>query len=68
MDTLNLDTSQPANQETAAERKRLALEAAMIAKADADIAAGRLVDEAEVDSWTRSIGTDHELPVPTSGR
>ncbi len=68
MDTLNLDPSQPANPETAAERKRLAWEAAMIAEADADIAAGRLVDEAEVDAWIDSIGTDHELPVPTSGR
>jgi hypothetical protein len=25
-----------------------------------------LVDEAKVDAWVDSIGTDHELPVPTS--
>jgi len=68
MDTLNRNTIHPATQEAEAQRQRVAWEAAMIAEADADIAAGRLVDEAEVDAWTRSIGTDHELPVPTSGR
>jgi len=36
----------------------------MIAEADADLAAGRLVDEADVDAWIDSLGTDHELPVP----
>ncbi len=40
----------------------------MIAEAEADIAAGRLVDEAEVDSWIDSIGTGRELPVPKSAR
>jgi predicted transcriptional regulator len=51
--------------ETEAERKaRLAWEAAGIAEARADVAAGRLVDAAEVDAWIDSIGTDHELPVP----
>jgi predicted transcriptional regulator len=40
----------------------------MIAEADADIAAGRLVDSAKVKAWIDSIGTDHELPVPYSGR
>ena len=52
----------------AAEQRRIAWEAAMIAQADASIAAGRIVDEAEVDAWIDSIGTDHELPVPYSGR
>jgi hypothetical protein len=33
-----------------------------------DEPAGRLVDEAEVDAWIDSIGTDHELPVPYAGR
>jgi predicted transcriptional regulator len=56
------DTISP---ETEAERQaRLAWEAAGIAEADADIAAGRLVDADEVDAWIDSIGTDHELPVP----
>jgi predicted transcriptional regulator len=55
--------------ETEAERqRRLAWEAEMIAEADAGIAAGRLVNEAEVDAWIDSIGTDRELPVPYSGR
>jgi predicted transcriptional regulator len=53
--------------ETEAEcQRRLAWEAAMIA--DADIAVGRLVDSAQVKVWIDSIGTDHELPVPFSGR
>jgi len=72
MDTINpapgetADTTRP---ETEAERqRRLAWEAEMIAEADADIAAGRLIDEAEIDAWIDSIGTDHELPPPCSGR
>lgn len=40
----------------------------MIAEAEADIAAGRLVDESEADAWIDSLGTDHELPVPTGRR
>lgn len=52
----------------AAERRRLAWEAERIAEADADIAAGRLVDSAAVKAWIDSIGTDHELPLPSSGR
>ena len=55
--------------ETGAEREAcLAWEAKMIAEADADIAAGRLVDSAKVKAWIDSIGTDHELPLPRSGR
>jgi predicted transcriptional regulator len=55
--------------ETEAERQaRIAWEAKGIAEARADVAAGRLVDEAEVDAWIDSIGTDHELPVPYAGR
>lgn len=46
------------------ERQRLAEEAALIAEARADVAAGRLVDAAAVKAWIDSIGTDHELPVP----
>ena len=49
--------------ETEAERqRRLAWEAEMIAEADAEIEAGLFVEEAEVDAWIDSIGTDHELP------
>ncbi len=48
--------------------RRLAWEAEMIAEADADIAAGRLVDSSKVKAWIDSIGTDNELPVPYAGR
>jgi predicted transcriptional regulator len=55
--------------ETAAERQsRLVWEAGGIAKARASIAAGRVVDSAKVNAWIDSIGTDHELPIPYSGR
>lgn len=55
--------------ETEVERQaRLAWEAEGIAKAEADVAGGRLVDSAKVKAWIDSIGTDHELPVPYSGR
>jgi predicted transcriptional regulator len=55
--------------ETEAEREaRLAREAKMIAEADADVAAGRLVDSTKVKAWIDSIGTENELPVPYSGR
>jgi predicted transcriptional regulator len=69
MGTTNLKTNNTPHPETEAGRKRrLAWEAKMIAEADADVAAGRLVDAAEVDAWIDSIGTDHELPVPYAGR
>ncbi len=55
--------------ETEPERQaRLAWEVEGIAEARADVAAGRLVDAAEVDAWIDSIGTDHELPVPRARR
>jgi len=63
------DSAEGHRQETDAERqRRLALEAEMIAEARADVAAGRLVDSAKVKAWIDSIGTDHELPAPQSGR
>jgi predicted transcriptional regulator len=63
------DRADSLSPETEAERqRRLAWGAEMIAEADADIAAGRLIDEAEIDAWIDSIGTDHELPPPRSGR
>jgi len=72
-----MDTNNPVRHDSAdtqpreteaAQRRRLAWEAEMIAEADADIAAGRLVDSAKVKTWIDTIGTDHELPVPYSGR
>jgi predicted transcriptional regulator len=69
MGTMNLETNNTPHPETESGRqRRLAREAKMIAEADADVAAGRLVDEADVDAWIDSIGTDHELPVPYAGR
>jgi hypothetical protein len=55
--------------ETGAERqRRMAWEAEMITEADADIAAGRVVDSAKVRAWIDSIGTEHELPLPRTRR
>ena len=39
----------------------------MIAEGDADIPAGRTVDDAKVDAWIDSIGTGHEVPPPFPG-
>jgi hypothetical protein len=72
MDTIRPDPDDRAETprpETDAERqRRIAREAEMIAEADADIAAGRVVDSTKVRAWIDSSGTDHELPVPYSGR
>jgi hypothetical protein len=57
-----------ADEAQAARRRRIALEAELLAVARADIAAGLFVDEAEVDAWIDSIGTDHELPPPYPNR
>jgi hypothetical protein len=55
--------------ETAKEREqRIAREAEMIAEARASVAAGRTVSLEEVSAWIDSLGTDHELPLPQSGR
>jgi predicted transcriptional regulator len=71
MDTTPLpDDAAPASRPESreAQLRRLAWEAERIAEADADVAAGRLIDEAEIDAWIDSIGTDHELPPPRCGR
>ncbi len=63
------DRADALSPETEAERqRRLAWEAEGIARARASAAAGRVVDSAKVKAWIDSIGTDHELPVPYSGR
>jgi predicted transcriptional regulator len=51
----------------AEQQRRIAWEAEKIAEADADVAAGRLIDEADMDAWIDSLGTDHELPPPHVG-
>ena len=69
MDTMNPDTGHTAPSETkAARRRRIAWEADKIAEARASADAGRLIDEAEIDAWIDSLGTDHELPPPGSTR
>jgi hypothetical protein len=69
MGNMSSDCGSTPSPETEADReRRIAWEAVMIAQADASIAAGRVVDESAVDAWIDSIGTDHELPVPYSGR
>jgi predicted transcriptional regulator len=63
--TANLETDNTPHPESATGgQRRLSREARMVAEADADVAADRLVDEADVDAWIDSIGTGHELPVP----
>ncbi|MDH4742517.1 antitoxin [Sphingomonas sp. CBMAI 2297] len=42
----------------------LAAEAAADARADADSAAGRIVDHAEVAAWLAKWGTADETPMP----
>jgi len=59
----------PVTNETEAERqRRLAWERERIAEAEASIAAGLIIDAAEIDAWIDSIGTDHELPPPKARR
>ena len=70
MDTMNADTAQTPHAETEAEQQdRIAWEAEGIAEARADVAAGRMVAEADkVRAWVDSLRTDKPLPVPYSGR
>jgi predicted transcriptional regulator len=69
METLGSENRDTLRRDAGSDKQRhLAWEVEMIAEAEADIAAGRLVDEAEVDSWIDSIGTGRELPVPKSAR
>jgi predicted transcriptional regulator len=69
MDTLKQDIGTTSGTETEAERQaRLAWEADMIAEARDDVAAGRLVDAAEVRAWVDSLRTTNPLPVPSARR
>ncbi len=45
-----------------------AAEAKLLARARASALAGHVVSEAAVDAWIDSLGTDHEVPAPRSGR
>ncbi|HEY1932381.1 MAG TPA: hypothetical protein VGG99_10245 [Acetobacteraceae bacterium] len=67
MDTRQPKRSEPVEGEV--ERTaRLAREAELIAEADADVAAGRVVDFAEVEAWVESWGKPNELPRPRPRR
>jgi predicted transcriptional regulator len=69
MDELKTDSDNTAGRAADVARARgIAWEAASIAEADADIAAGRVVVFTKVKQWIDSIGTDHELPAPYAGR
>jgi len=52
----------------AARCQRLAWEAARIAEARAELDEGFGIDEAAVDAWIDSLGTEHELPPPVPRR
>jgi predicted transcriptional regulator len=56
------------SQTAAARQRHIAREAELIAQARASAAAARTVSEEQVDAWIDSLGTDHELPPPSSGR
>ena len=62
------DQLAPRKETAKAKAQRLALEAEMIAAARASVAAGRTVSLEAVSAWIDSLGTDHELPLPQSGR
>ncbi len=49
-------------------RRRILREAELLAEARADIAAGLIIDEAEVAGWIDSIGTEREPPPPYPSR
>ena len=68
MDTAPRLDDSARHEDPADRQRRFAHEAALLAEAQADIVAGRLVDAAEVDAWIDSIGTDRERRPPFSRR
>ena len=62
------DSPAPRQEPAEAKAQRLASEAEMIAEARVSVAAGRVVSLEAVSAWIDSLGTDHELPLPQSGR
>jgi hypothetical protein len=48
-----------------ARQRRLAREAEMIAEAEAELAAGQGISQAEANAWLDSLDTDHPLPFPS---
>jgi hypothetical protein len=68
MDTSPLPDDRAGFESPAEKQRRLAYEAEMLAEARADVAAGRIVGDAEVDAWIDSLGNDHELKLPHADR
>jgi hypothetical protein len=69
VDTANFESGDTPRPETeAARRRRLAWEAERIAEARVELDSGLYVDAADVDAWIDSLGTDHEMPVPSTRR
>ena len=60
-------TQRPHPERPTARQRCLATEAALLAAAQADIAAGRTVSSEAVDAWIDSLATDHPLPPPHPG-
>ena len=59
-------TGRPVRQSETAEQRaaRLAWEAARLAEAEADVAAGRVISGEAVSAWIESSGAGQELPRP----
>jgi predicted transcriptional regulator len=65
---LDLDAETPDVDTETQPQDRLAWEAGCIARAQASVAAGRLVSSEAVDARINSLATDHELPLPRAGQ
>lgn len=62
----NLQDDPPDRPETAeARRLRVAREAVMIADAEAELAAGLGISQADANAWLDSLDTDRPLPFPS---
>lgn len=61
-------SSATSHSEAEADRSRFAHESRLLDAALASVAAGRTVSEERFNAWVDSLGTDHELPAPKSGR
>jgi predicted transcriptional regulator len=63
------DSNDAARPEAATEnRDRLAWEAQGIAEARAELEAGLYVDADDIDVWIDSLGTESEMPPPSTRR
>jgi hypothetical protein len=64
--TPNLQDDPPDRPETVESRRlRIAREAVLIAEAEAELAAGLGIPQAEANAWLDSLDTDRPLPFPS---